>query len=120
MSAQQLASNPFIFVALAGLFVWLIPLWHSLRSGSFLAAIEVLLLLALGAALPVAISTSNLGEIAPMLGTLGVLQAVGASSLLWLGALLIGLAADVGREFRRAERRRNNIGPAMAEYPRRS
>jgi hypothetical protein len=119
MSAQQLASNPFIYVALVGLFIWLIPLWHSLRSGSFLAAIEVLLLLALGVALPVVISTSNMGEVAPMLPALGALQAVGGSVLLWLGALLIALAADLGREFRRAERRRNNIGPSMADYPRR-
>jgi hypothetical protein len=120
MSAQQLASNPFTYVALVGLFIWLIPFWHSLRSGSFLAAIEVLLLLALGVALPVIVgSTSNLGELAPALGALGALQTLGGSALLWLGALLIALAADLGREFRRAERRRNNIAPAIADYPRR-
>jgi len=122
MAGQEFASNPFTYVALAGIFVWLIPLWHSLRSGSFLATLEVLALLALGVALPILIlvSTKNLGELGPVFGTLGALQALGGSALLWLGALLVALAADLGREFRRAERRRVYEGPAMPDYPRRA
>ena len=117
MAGQELASNPWAYAALVGFFVWLIPLWHSIRSGSILAAIEVLALLALGVAAPVLVLVAgkDIGEFGSAFGAFGALQAAGGSALLWLGALLIALAADLGREFRRAERRRNIAGPGFVE-----
>jgi hypothetical protein len=120
MPGQEIISNPFTYVVLIGFFIWLIPLWHSLRSGSLLAIIEVLALLAVGAALPIMIvgSAERLSEFT-LFRALGALQALAGSVLFWLGALLIGLAADLGREFRRAARRSMHEGPAMPDYPRR-
>jgi hypothetical protein len=116
---QDLWSNPWTYFVIAALFVWLIPLWHSLRSGSVLAIIEVLLLLALGVALPVLVFTfaAGLGEFAGVFGALGALQAIAGSSLLWFAALIIGLSADIGGQFRRSERRKN-YAAAMPDYPR--
>ena len=121
MSGRELVSNPMVYAALIGLFVWLIPLWHAIRGGSVLAAIEVLALLALGVAAPVVVllTTFNLGDLVPALGALGAIPALGASALLWLGALLIALAADLGRAFRRVERQRSYGGPVLAELGRR-
>jgi hypothetical protein len=115
----ELWANPWTYFIIAGLFVWLIPLWHSLRSGSVLATIEVLLLLAIGVGLPVLVLTfaAGLGEFAGLFGTLGAIQAVAGSSLLWFAALLIGLASDIRGQFRRSERSKG-YSPAMPDYPR--
>jgi hypothetical protein len=107
---REFASNPWTYVTLAGFFLWLIPLWHSLRSGSLLAVFEVLLLLAVGVALPslVFVFASSMSDF-PVFGALGAIQAIGGSALMWIAALLIALAADIAGEFRRAERRRNYV-----------
>jgi hypothetical protein len=111
--------NPWTYLVIASLFVWLVPLWHSLRSGSVLAIIEVLLLLAIGVALPVLVFTfaAALGEYARLFGALGAIQAIAGSSVLWFAALLIGLAADIRGQVRRSERARGRA-PAMPDYPR--
>src|SRR6185503_2973362 len=117
-NAYDLWANPWTYFVIVGLFVWLIPLWHSLRSGSVLAVIEVLMLLAFGVALPILVFTfaAALGEFARLFGALGALQAIAGSSLLWFAALVIGLAADIGGQFRRSERRKGYA--AMPDYPR--
>ena len=80
-NAYDLWANPWTYFVIVGLFVWLIPLWHSLRSGSVLAVIEVLMLLAFGVALPILVFTfaAALGEFASLFGALGALQAIAGS-----------------------------------------
>jgi hypothetical protein len=119
MQNYDVWTNPWTYLVIAGLFVWLIPLWHSLRSGSILAITEVLLLLAIGVALPILVFTfaAGLGELSGVFGALGAIQAVAGSSLLWFAALLVGLAADIRGQFRRSDKARG-YAPAMPDYPR--
>jgi hypothetical protein len=99
MEITEILSNPITYFIVGGVFVWLIPLWHSGRSGSLLANIEVLALLALSVALP--ISAVAFAATLGFLGALGVIPALGGGAVLWFAALLIGLAADLGEKFRR-------------------
>jgi hypothetical protein len=89
-NAYDLWANPWTYFVIVGLFVWLIPLWHSLRSGSVLAVIEVLMLLAFGVALPILVFAfaAALGEFVSLFGALGAIQAIAGSSLLWFAALV--------------------------------
>jgi len=78
--------------------LWIIPLYHALRSRRRSPVIEVLLLLGL-ALLPIAAGMFAAGPaligavfLGPMLGILG---------MLWFAALLVGLAAELGEALRR-------------------